>query len=109
MIVTQSIEDFKKPDFVVVKRNYEHRFMSNNWLKMHGKPMRRKPFAKMLPPLFDEAWMINTQNAISIDFFNKDFHNQNGVILGQYDPGRPVTLDKFRKNFERGKYKYEKK
>lgn len=60
MIVTQSINDFKKPDFIVLTREYEHRFMSNNWLKMHGKPMRRKPFKKLRQPIFvmDEAWMI---------------------------------------------------
>ena len=108
MIVTQSIEDIKKPEFVVVKRTYEHRYLSNNWLKMHGKPMRRKPFNKMLRPLIDEAWMINTQNAISIDFFNKDFHNQNGIIgIGQHDPGRPVAFDIFRKKLERDKYMYK--
>lgn len=58
MIVTQSIEDFKQTGNVVVNRNYDHRYMSNNWLKMHGKPMRRKPFKKMIRPLMDEAWMM---------------------------------------------------
>ena len=105
MIVSQSIEDFKRPEFIRAERNDFHKHKSNNWLKLHGKPIRRKPFKKLITPLlFDEAWMTLSQTAITFDFFSKDFHNQKGVILGQHDPGRPVTLDIFGKNLERGKY-----
>lgn len=38
MTVTQSIDDFKKPNFIVVKRTYEHKFMSNNqWIVSEGE------------------------------------------------------------------------
>jgi len=76
-ILTQSLADFKRPEFIRVERNDFHKYKSNNWLKMHGKPMRRKPFKKMPRPLIDEAWMINTQNAIKFDFFSKDIKKQN--------------------------------
>lgn len=38
-------------------RNNEHMFKSNNWLKLHGKPMRRKPFERELSFLGDK-WNI---------------------------------------------------
>ena len=28
------------------KRRNEHKWRVNNWLKIHGKPMRRKPYKK---------------------------------------------------------------
>lgn len=60
MIVTLSIEDFKRPEFIRVERNDFHKYKSNNWLKLHGKPMRRKPFKKLRQPILiiDEAWMM---------------------------------------------------
>ena len=36
-------------DMSVLKRSYRsknHRYKSNNWLKMHGETKRRKPFKK---------------------------------------------------------------
>ena len=52
--VTQSLELF---DNLCPKhfRTFEHKYKSNNWLKSHGKAMRRKPFKReFLPPILDE-------------------------------------------------------
>ena len=97
MIVSQSIEDFKRPEFIRAERNDFHKHKSNNWLKLHGKPIRRKPFKKLISPLlFDEAWMTLSQTAISFDFFSSI--KGNGYIIGQHDPGKPVSIDIFNPN-----------
>lgn len=60
MIITiQSLEQLKKyyPDYS--QRSYEHKTKSNNWLKLHGKTMRRKPFKQNVIMMLDEFWMIH--------------------------------------------------
>ena len=45
MIITiQSLEQLKEHYSNYSQRSYEHKTKSNNWLKLHGKVMRRKPF-----------------------------------------------------------------
>ena len=58
MRVTQTIEQLpnKSENFVI--RDYDHRWRSNNWLKYHHKPMRRKPFKRSVPYLLDEFHYI---------------------------------------------------
>lgn len=36
------------------RRSINHKYQSNNWLKMHREPMRRKPFKREFPPIIDE-------------------------------------------------------
>ena len=58
--VTQSLEDLKKcyPNFP--PRSSEHKFKANNWLKLHGKAMRRKPFKRKYHiMMIDEFWMLH--------------------------------------------------
>lgn len=45
VMVTQNIEDIKKA-YPVWYRGINHKYKTNNWLKMHGEPMRRKPFER---------------------------------------------------------------
>ena len=53
--VTQNLENLKS-NFNFPKRSYEHKYKSNNWIKMHGKAMRRKPFKKVnAVVMMDEA------------------------------------------------------
>lgn len=56
--ITQSLEDLRKcyPNYPL--RSYEHKFKSNNWLKLHGKIMRRKPFKRDVM-ILDEFWLIH--------------------------------------------------
>ena len=44
--VTQSIENLPHYPFKPISRSDDHRYKSNNWLKQHGKAMRRKPFKR---------------------------------------------------------------
>lgn len=37
------------------KRSGNHKYKENNWLKMHGEPMRRKPCKKKLCYIIDEV------------------------------------------------------
>ncbi len=37
-----------------LKRSNEHKYRANNWLKMHRKPMRRKPYKKECYFVIDE-------------------------------------------------------
>ena len=58
--ITQSLEDLKKcyPNFT--PRSSEHKFKANNWLKLHGRTMRRKPFKRENNiMMIDEFWMIH--------------------------------------------------
>lgn len=56
--VTQNLENLKS-NFNFPKRSYEHKYKSNNWIKMHGKAMRRKPFKKVnAVVMMDEFWNI---------------------------------------------------
>ena len=49
--VTQTLDlTGRKPHF----RDADHKYKSNNWLRMHGKPMRRNPFKMEQPLLVDE-------------------------------------------------------
>lgn len=46
----------------LVKERYYHKFKSNNWLKLHHKVMRRRPFTrheKMF--VMDEAYLVTNQ------------------------------------------------
>lgn len=45
--VNQSLEDINKL-YRRHCRSVEHMFKSNNWLKLHGMKMRRKPFKHMM-------------------------------------------------------------
>ena len=47
--ICQELSEEEKPRVKIEKpylRSYGHQFRSNNWLKQHHKPMRRKPFKK---------------------------------------------------------------
>lgn len=57
--ITQSLEDLKKCYPNCPLRSYEHKFKPNNWLKLHGKPMRRKPFKREAMMILDEFWTIH--------------------------------------------------
>lgn len=56
--VTQNLEDLRKNYSNYPPRSYEHKTKSNNWLKLHGKTMRRKPFKREMM-ILDEFWMIH--------------------------------------------------
>jgi len=53
--------EFEKPYL----RSYEHKFQSNNWLKFHHMPMRRKPFKRGQHLLLDEFHYIHTSRHVS--------------------------------------------
>lgn len=67
----QSLNLFEKNGYKFVKQDYkkllslnpfqsrilEHMYKSNNWLKRHNLPMRRRPFKKEFMML-DEFWKI---------------------------------------------------
>ncbi|MBQ8319124.1 MAG: hypothetical protein IJX85_12415 [Lachnospiraceae bacterium] len=36
-------------------------FSNNNWLKMHHKPMRRKPYKRLNPICFDERYILGSR------------------------------------------------
>ncbi|OJV65223.1 MAG: hypothetical protein BGO41_01285 [Clostridiales bacterium 38-18] len=61
MLVTQNVVDINENEHVTLNRTYEHKYMSNNWLKTHHKPKRRKPFTaigKNIQSLVvDEGWL----------------------------------------------------
>lgn len=50
------MEDLKRA-YPVDQRNVNHKYKTNNWLKMHKKPMRRKPFKKLYL-IMDEAYKL---------------------------------------------------
>lgn len=56
--VTQSIEQLSDKLEELEIRDYDHRSRSNNWLKYHHKPMRRKPFKRNVFYLIDEFYKI---------------------------------------------------
>lgn len=60
IIVHQRITDiFPHYPFNPIFRSDEHKYKSNNWLKLHGKSMRRKPFKKEQPfILLDEFYTV---------------------------------------------------
>lgn len=52
--VTQTLSDFHK-----VVRSENHKYESNNYLKLHGEPMRRKPFKREARRyIIDEGYMF---------------------------------------------------
>lgn len=48
MIIMQNIQQLKSAyePYAFSQKNFLHDYETNNWLKMHGKPMRRKPFKR---------------------------------------------------------------
>ena len=55
--VTQSMDDLQKYYPNYRPRGCNHKFKSNNWLKLHGQTMRRKPFKRELVVL-DEFYKV---------------------------------------------------
>lgn len=45
--------------FRPILRSDEHMYKSNNWLKQHGMPMRRKPFKRKYFLMLDEFHTIS--------------------------------------------------
>lgn len=41
-----------------LSRSYDYKSKSNNWLKFHGRIMRRKPFKRSVM-ILDEFWNIS--------------------------------------------------
>lgn len=62
--VTQNISDLRNlyPHKSVLPCKIEYRTRSNNWLKMHKIPMRRKPLTREWI-IHDEAWLIYKSDA----------------------------------------------
>lgn len=38
--------------------SFEHLYKTNNWLRMHGRPMRRKPFKRERFRYVDELYLL---------------------------------------------------
>lgn len=78
--VTQKIEDFLdryRGSACIISRNYEHRCMSNNWLRMHKMPMRRKPFKRRFP-ILDEFTGVspNPTSIVTLEKYNPKKENK---------------------------------
>lgn len=56
--IVQNLEDLKKCYSNFTPRSFEHKFKANNWLKLHGKKMRRKPFKRDYM-MIDEFWKLH--------------------------------------------------
>ena len=54
----QNLEDLKCCYPNCPPRSYNHKFKSNNWLKLHGEAMRRKPFKRKYG-IIDEFYMLS--------------------------------------------------
>lgn len=53
-VAISDLEELKNAFSKHPKRSNNHKYKANNWLKMHGKPMRRKPCKMELCPIIDE-------------------------------------------------------
>lgn len=54
-IAISDLEELQNTFCKPQKRSSNHKYRSNNWLKMHGEPMRRKPFKMELCYIIDEV------------------------------------------------------
>lgn len=48
MIIMQNIQQLKSAyvPYAFSSNDFIHDYETNNWLKLHGRPMRRKPFKR---------------------------------------------------------------
>lgn len=80
MEVIQQFDLFTEPRHM---RSYEHKYKSNNWLRMHGMPMRRKPFKKEKSLFIDEfdKYMQNSQKMF--ESLNEECLAETGKTLNE--------------------------
>lgn len=83
----EKLEEERAAGWKRIPRSAEHACKTNNWLKLHHKPMRRKPFKRITLFIDETAILFGADKGYSeymtrIMMAQRKYHTRGGLITG---------------------------